>query len=495
MTFNPASSRPVSALVCRAWSALADTRVDDGLSALSAIEKLLRAAVVEAPPSLALEIDLLHATLAALNDDAESAQDLVEQALARHQSGVDHPAASILLRHGHWKARRIDAFCEMARPPHQKVTKRREALSTIHHFSMEAAFEFEQLRLVSAQRLAVEALDLSARAFGPGFSGSRLAAALNARILYEQNDFNAADQLIRDRLMLSGSQGGIEGALIAYIVGARVAAARQQTPFAVLMLREAEILAEERGWSRLVAASLAERVRLLVADGQLKEADFCARRLAEAAANSTIAANAQLLSRQSAIADAYLALAKGPSTHAAATLRSLVSASMLRRERYLAVELTLLLACVLHGLGELDEASIELTRAIELGAAGGLYRTFLDGGEPVRQLLASMYDRSAADGGILAELRPYVRALLTGFPGRAETTKGARNRHRSGESLSPRERHIVSLMSHGLSNKRIAKQLGIAPETVKSHAKHILQKLAAQTRVEAVSRSLSLGII
>ena len=67
--------------------------------------------------------------------------------------------------------------------------------------------------------------------------------------------------------------------------------------------------------------------------------------------------------------------------------------------------------------------------------------------------------------------------------------------HRSGESLSPRERHILTLMSHGLSNKRIAKMLDITPETVKSHAKHILLKLAAQTRVEAVSRACSLGII
>ena len=51
------------------------------------------------------------------------------------------------------------------------------------------------------------------------------------------------------------------------------------------------------------------------------------------------------------------------------------------------------------------------------------------------------------------------------------------------------------LISHGLSNKRIAKELDIAPETVKSHAKHILPKLAAQTRGEAVSRAHSLGII
>jgi DNA-binding CsgD family transcriptional regulator len=263
----------------------------------------------------------------------------------------------------------------------------------------------------------------------------------------------------------------------------------------VLLLREAEAIGEERGWPRLVAASLAESIRLFVADGKIEEAEACRGRLAEVAATSTIAANAQHLSRQLAIADAYLSLAKGPSAGTAATLRAWVSASMLRRERYLAVELTLLLACVLHSLGELDEASIELTRAIELGAASGLYRTFLDGGERIRRLLACMYDRRAAEGGILAELRPYVRTLLIGFSGRVETTEGARSRYRPGESLSPRERHIVSLMSHGLSNKRIAKQLGIAPETVKSHAKHILQKLAAQTRVEAVSRSLSLGII
>lgn len=495
MTPDPASGRSMSALITRAWSALSGMRIDEGLSALGAIESLLRGGGFEAPPSLMLEIELLRAASAALNDDAESALELVEQALVRHECAADHPAASILLRLGHWKARRIDTFCDMAHSPHQKPTRRRDALWAMHHLSMEAAFEFEQLRLVSAQRLAIETLDLSERVFGPGFSGSRLAAALNARILYEQSDFSGVDQLIHDRLVLSGSQGGIEGALVAYIVGARVAAARQQTPFAVLLLREAETIGEERGWARLVAASLAERVRLFVADGQLKEAESCARRLAQAAANSTIASNAQFLSLQLAISDAHLALAEGPSTHAVATLRTLLSASLSRRERFLAVELTLLLACILHRLGQRDEASIEVMRAIELGAAAGLYQTFLDGGEPIRQLLAWMYDRRTADGGILAELRPYVRALLIGLSGRARPAEGDRNRHKSGESLSPRERHIVSLMSHGLSNKRIAKQLGIAPETVKSHAKHILQKLAAQTRVEAVSRSLSLGII
>ena len=61
--------------------------------------------------------------------------------------------------------------------------------------------------------------------------------------------------------------------------------------------------------------------------------------------------------------------------------------------------------------------------------------------------------------------------------------------------LSARERTIVLLMGHGLSNKRIARQLSIAPETVKSHAKRIFLKLTVQTRAQAVYRASALGLI
>ena len=62
-------------------------------------------------------------------------------------------------------------------------------------------------------------------------------------------------------------------------------------------------------------------------------------------------------------------------------------------------------------------------------------------------------------------------------------------------SLSIRERMIVRLMGDGLSNKRIARQLSIAPETVKSHAKSIFLKLTVQTRAHAVYRAATLGLI
>ena len=65
----------------------------------------------------------------------------------------------------------------------------------------------------------------------------------------------------------------------------------------------------------------------------------------------------------------------------------------------------------------------------------------------------------------------------------------------SGARLSARELAIVLLMGHGLSNKRIARQLSIAPETVKSHAKRIFWKLTVQTRAQAVYRASALGLI
>ena len=77
----------------------------------------------------------------------------------------------------------------------------------------------------------------------------------------------------------------------------------------------------------------------------------------------------------------------------------------------------------------------------------------------------------------------------------ASKAKDSEGIQHSGARLSARERTIVLLMGHGLSNKRIARQLSIAPETVKSHAKSIFWKLTAQTRAQAVFRASALGLL
>ena len=54
--------------------------------------------------------------------------------------------------------------------------------------------------------------------------------------------------------------------------------------------------------------------------------------------------------------------------------------------------------------------------------------------------------------------------------------------------LTQREIAIVALIAAGASNKAIAIQLGVAPETIKTHLKRIFLKLSAHTRAEAVVR-------
>lgn len=63
------------------------------------------------------------------------------------------------------------------------------------------------------------------------------------------------------------------------------------------------------------------------------------------------------------------------------------------------------------------------------------------------------------------------------------------------ESLTRREREILTLLADGLGNKVIAARLGISDHTVKAHVGAIFDKLHVGTRAEAVALGLRLGLI
>ena len=63
------------------------------------------------------------------------------------------------------------------------------------------------------------------------------------------------------------------------------------------------------------------------------------------------------------------------------------------------------------------------------------------------------------------------------------------------DSLTAREREILQLLADGMSNADVAKKLFISQETVKSHVRHILTKLEADTRTQAVAIALREAII
>jgi DNA-binding NarL/FixJ family response regulator len=63
------------------------------------------------------------------------------------------------------------------------------------------------------------------------------------------------------------------------------------------------------------------------------------------------------------------------------------------------------------------------------------------------------------------------------------------------EALTAREQEVLLLLSQGLPNKLIARELGISEHTVKFHVSSLYAKLGASSRTEAVSRGARRGLI
>src|SRR5687767_8695640 len=113
-----------------------------------------------------------------------------------------------------------------------------------------------------------------------------------------------------------------------------------------------------------------------------------------------------------------------------------------------------------------------LGRGLEAGAKGYILKE-----APHQTLLRAIEKVASGEGYVDPALMP---ALLT--------------RERE-EMLTVREREILQLLADGMSNADVAGKLFISQETVKSHVRHILAKLEADTRTHAVAIALRDSII
>jgi FixJ family two-component response regulator len=62
------------------------------------------------------------------------------------------------------------------------------------------------------------------------------------------------------------------------------------------------------------------------------------------------------------------------------------------------------------------------------------------------------------------------------------------------ETLSTRERQILTLVSSGLMNKQIAAELGLAEITVKIHRGHLMKKMGARSLADLLRKAERLGV-
>ena len=111
---------------------------------------------------------------------------------------------------------------------------------------------------------------------------------------------------------------------------------------------------------------------------------------------------------------------------------------------------------------------------------------------PIADLVEIIATIKMVDNGLVVFPKQVLAALSGGPKISNGNLQEADNDHRR---LSKRELAVLTAMTDGLSNKAIARRLGISFHTVKFHVASILEKLEAESRTEAVFKAAQLGIV
>jgi DNA-binding NarL/FixJ family response regulator len=118
------------------------------------------------------------------------------------------------------------------------------------------------------------------------------------------------------------------------------------------------------------------------------------------------------------------------------------------------------------------EGDVEIQRALQAGARGYLLKNM-----PPSEMVQMIRQVHAGKKRVPAEIAAQI----------AE--------HMSDESLTPREVEVLKRVVGGNRNRDIADILCISEETVKVHVKHIMEKLGAKDRTQAITIAVRRGII
>jgi LuxR family maltose regulon positive regulatory protein len=313
-------------------------------------------------------------------------------------------------------------------------------------------------------------------------------APVLAAALLERNQPSAAQALLANRIDVIERTDFPDVMLLAYRTLARIAMSLGDERHALDVLENLMALGESRKMPRLVAASVAEQIRIHAMRARTETVARLIGTLDGLAAHFTRDAFLPfmpLYELTTAIAHAYAAIAVFDFGLAEDRLKSADTlAARLHRGRD-ALTIKVLRAVVARQRGS-DQALPLLAEALGLAAIGGNDR-----------LLADTHPLAVQMG---LELHPESKATGTRPPA---TPGGERTGPVAARPaviplagmLTPKEAEVLGLLDGGMSNKLIARTMGISDETVKWHLKNLFSKLSAGTRKHAVDRARLLGLL
>jgi LuxR family transcriptional regulator, maltose regulon positive regulatory protein len=166
------------------------------------------------------------------------------------------------------------------------------------------------------------------------------------------------------------------------------------------------------------------------------------------------------------------------------------------------IELRAVQALALAAAGDQTAALAALVEALGLASPEGYVRVFVDEGASMARLLGRLASaQRIGDMPLPGAVPPqYLDRLARAFQPGSDGAPPSTTRDTSAvavlvDPLSDRELEVLDLLAVGRSNQQIADELVVALDTVKKHVGHILDKLGAANRTQAVARARALGLL
>jgi LuxR family transcriptional regulator, maltose regulon positive regulatory protein len=289
-----------------------------------------------------------------------------------------------------------------------------------------------------------------------------------ARLHYEWNVLDKAEQYGKQGIQLSRQIEGIDTAVAGEVFLARLTLARGNVSAATQALAQVAQTALQHQFAVQIPKIVALQVRLLLQQGNVE------------------AATTLVQQHTLPLSEARVYLAQGDVPMALSVLESYRQQIDAKNWYDEQLKVMVLQAAAKYQNGDAAEAINALADALALAAPGGFVRTFVDEDQPMQRLLVEAVGR-----GVMPQ---YTRKLLAAFqtePGQPEPASS----QPLIEPLSERELEILGLVAEGLSNRDISERLFLALSTVKGHNRNIFDKLQVKRRTEAVARARVLSLI